>query len=104
MKKYTFFQLFKEIDLFGKEPDIYYKKKQRKTTWIGRICTWLYVCIYLFFFIYKLTRMFNRQDVSFSETNGSTGGLPKIHLDKEDFSYGLALSDDYGQPVLNESI
>ena len=39
MKKYTFFQLFKEIDLFGKEPDIYYKKKQRKTTWIGRICT-----------------------------------------------------------------
>ena len=28
----------------------------------------------------------------------------KIHLNKEDFMYGLALSDDYGQPVLNESI
>ena len=104
MRKYTFLQLFKEIDLFGKEPDIYYKKKQRKTTWIGRICTWLYISIYLFFFIYKMTRMLKRMDVSFSETNGSTGGLPKIHLNKHSFTYGLALSDDYGNPVINESI
>ena len=104
MRKYTFLQLFKEIDLFGKEPDIYYKKKQRKTTWIGRICTWLYISIYLFFFIYKMTRMLKRMDVSFSETNGSTGGLPKIHLNKEAFTFGLALSDDYGNPVMNESI
>ena len=104
MRKYTLLQLFKEIDLFGKEPDIYYKGKQRKTTWIGRICTWLYICIYLFFFIYKMTRMLKRMDVSFSETNGSTGGLPKIHLNKHSFTYGLALSDDYGNPVINESI
>ena len=48
--------------------------------------------------------MFNRADVSFTETNSSTGGLPKIHLNKEDFMYGLALSDDNGDPVLNESI
>ena len=104
MKKFTFFQIFKEIDLFGKEPDIYYKGKQRKTTWMGRICTWIYIFIYLFFFIYKLDRMFKRADVSFSETNGSTGGLPKIHLNKGDYMYGLALSDDNGDPVYNESI
>ena len=104
MKKFTFFQIFKEIDLFGKEPDIYYKGKQRKTTWMGRICTWIYIFIYLFFFIYKLDRMFKRADVSFSETNGSTGGLPKIHLNKGDYMYGLALSDDNGDPIYNESI
>jgi len=51
-----------------------------------------------------MTRMLKRMDVSFSETNGSTGGLPKIHLNKHSFTYGLALSDDYGNPVINESI
>ena len=104
MRNLTCFQIFKEIDLFGKEPDIYYKGKQRKATWMGRICTWFYISIYLFFLTYKLIRMFKRQDVSFSETNSSTGGLPKIHLNKNDFSYGLALSDEYGNPILNESI
>ena len=104
MRNLTSFQIFKEIDLFGKEPDIYYKGKQRKTTWMGRICTWIYIFIYLFFFIYKLIRMFKRQDVSFSETKSSTGGLPKIHLNKNSFSFGLALSDDNGYPYLNESI
>ena len=104
MKKYSFFRIIKEIDLFGKEPDIYYKGKQRKTTWIGRILTWIYIGFYLFYIIYKLVRMFNRTDVSFSETNGSTGGLPFIHLNKEIFTYGLALSNDFGQPVYDETI
>ena len=104
MRELTCFQLFKELDLFGKEPDLYYKGKQRKTTWMGRICTWLYVFIYIFFFIYKLVRMFKRMDVSFSETNNSSGGLPKIHLDKNLFTYGLALSNDWGLPVKDETI
>ena len=104
MRELTCFQLFKELDLFGKEPDLYYKGKQRKTTWMGRICTWLYVFIYIFFFIYKLIRMFKRMDVSFSETNNSSGGLPKIHLDKNLFTYGLALSNDWGLPVKDETI
>ena len=104
MKKYSFFRIIKEIDLFGKEPDIYYKGKKRKTTWMGRILTWIYIGFYLFYIIYKLVRMFNRTDVSFSETNGSTGGLPFIHLNKEIFTYGLALSDDVGQPVFDETI
>lgn len=104
MKHLSFSKVIKEIDLFGKEPDIYYKGKQRKTTWIGRILTWIYISFYAFFFIYKLIRMFKRLDVSFSETNGSTGGLPLIHLNKEIFTYGLALSDDWGQPIFDETI
>ena len=104
MKKYSFFKIIKEVDLFGKEPDIYYKGKQRKTTWVGRILTWIYISFYIFFFIYKLVRMFNRLDVTFSETNGSTGGLPSIHLNKEIFSYGLALEGLGGMPLLDEEI
>ena len=104
MKDNRSWTIIKEIDLFGKEPNIYYKGKQRKTTWMGRICTWVYVCIYIFFFIYKLVRMFKRQDVSFSETNSSTGGLPKIHLTKEIFTYGIALSDYNQNPFIDETI
>ena len=104
MNKYKNFSIFKEIDLFGKEPDIYYKGKQRKTTWMGRICTWLYIIIYIFFFVYKLVRMFKRLDVKFSETNSSTGGLPKIHMTKELFTYAIALADPYQNPFIDETI
>ena len=104
MSNYKSFSIFKEIDLFGKEPDIYYKGKQRKTSWMGRICTWIYVSIYIFFFIYKLIRMFKRIDVSFSETNSSTGGLPKIHMTKEIFTYALALADRENKPFIDETI
>ena len=104
MSNYKAFSIFKEIDLFGKEPDIYYKGKQRKTSWMGRICTWTYVSIYIFFFVYKLIRMFKRVDVSFSETNSSTGGLPKIHMTKEIFTYALALADRENNPFIDETI
>ena len=104
MKNWKGWAIIKEIDLFGKEPDIYYKGRQRKTTWMGRICTFIYIIIYIFFFIYKLVRMFKRQDVNFSETNSSTGGLPKIHLTKELFTYGLALANRDQEPFIDESI
>ena len=104
MKNWKGWTIIKEIDLFGKEPDIYYKGKQRKTTWMGRICTFLYIIFYIFFFIYKLIRMFKRQDVNFSETNSSTGGLPKIHLTKEIFTYGIALADRRNIPFIDETI
>ena len=104
MKNWKGWAIIKEIDLFGKEPDIYYKGKQRKTTWMGRICTFLYIIFYIFFFIYKLIRMFKRQDVNFSETNSSTGGLPKIHLTKEIFTYGIALADRRNIPFIDETI
>ena len=30
MKKNPFFRIMKEVDLFGKDPDIYYKGKKKK--------------------------------------------------------------------------
>ena len=40
----------KNIDLFGKEPELYYKGNSTKTSWIGRILTLLYITIYIAFF------------------------------------------------------
>ena len=48
--------------------------------------------------------MFKRLDVSFSETNSSTGGLPKIHMSKEIFTYALALADKDNNPFIDETI
>ena len=48
--------------------------------------------------------MFKRVDVSFSETNSSTGGLPKIHMTKEIFTYALALADRENNPFIDETI
>ena len=54
MKNGKKFSFIKEIDLFGKEPEIYYKGKPKNTTIIGRVFTWLYIFIYIAFFIYKI--------------------------------------------------
>ena len=50
----------KKIDLYGKDPEFYFKGNSNKTTWIGRILTILYVIIYISFLIYKLERMVSR--------------------------------------------
>ena len=30
-------RLLKDVDMFGKEPELYYKGRPKKTSWIGRI-------------------------------------------------------------------
>ena len=95
-------KIIKEIDLFGKEPDIYYKGKQKKTTWMGRICTFIYIAFYIFFFIYKLIRMFNRTDVSFSEINSSEP--TKMTITKDSFTFGIALADANNNPIIDDEI
>ena len=45
--------IIKKIDLYGKEPDFYYKNNLNKTTWIGRIFTLLYLGVYIAFFFIK---------------------------------------------------
>ena len=80
----------KSIDFYGKTPEFYYKGKTKKTTWIGRILTYLYFIIYIAFLAYKLDRMVKRKDVTFYDTNAYTGEIPSIHLNKENFYGGFA--------------
>ena len=54
-----------DIDLFGKEVELYYNGKSKLTSWFGVFFTILYISAYLAFFIYKVIRMMKRDDVTF---------------------------------------
>jgi hypothetical protein len=97
--------LLYDIDLFGKDPELYYKGRNKKSTLVGRIFTILYVLIYLAFFSYKLYRMLIKVDVTFYQTTAYTGEVPSIHLTNEIFYGGFALSNGQTlQPFIDETI
>ena len=81
----------KKIDMFGKEPKLYFKGKERKTSWYGSFCTIIYMAIYFAYFLYKLLRMLKRNDVKFYDSFEYLDGPPSIHLTKEKFTGGFAL-------------
>ena len=83
----------KNIDLFGKEYELYYKGNSTKSSWIGRILTLLYIAIYIAFFAYKIVRMVKRVDVTFYENNVFTGEIPSANLNTEIFYGGIDLKN-----------
>ena len=93
------FEFLHNLDLFGKETEIYYDGKSRLTTCLGIILTLIYVVTYLVFFVYKLIRMVQRDDVTFYDSYAFTGEPPNINLSKEKFYGGFAL----GNPLTMET-
>ena len=88
-----FCKLFDDIDMFGKEPELYFKGNTKRTSWLGKIFTFIYILIYAAFFIYKLYRMIKNKDVDFYQTTTFTGQTPSIHLTNEMFYGGFALGN-----------
>ncbi len=86
-------RLFKYVDMFGKEPEIYYKGSQKKTSWIGRIFSVSFVLIYFAFFVYKLIRMLEKDDVIFYDTFAYAEEPPYVKITNENFYGGFALED-----------
>ena len=86
-------KFFEDIDLFGKETELYYNGNSKLTSWVGKTLTILYVLGYLGFFIYKVVRMVQRVDVTFYDSYAFTGAPPYINLTKEKFYGGFALGD-----------
>ena len=86
-------RFLKDVDMFGKEPELYYKGMSKKKSWIGRIFTILFVCIYIGLIIYKVIRMLQRYDVSFYDTFLYEDKPPSIQLSNELFYGGFALED-----------
>ena len=91
----SFSKVLENFDLFGKEIEIYYKGKGKRTSIIGFIFTSIYILAYLTFFIYKLVMMFKRTDVTFYDTYAFTGEPPNIKLTPEKFYGGFALVNPY---------
>ena len=79
-----------ELDLFGKEPEFFYKGKSQKTSYFGRILSILYVILYVAFFVYKLVRMIRKLDIDFYETYAFTG-TPSISLNSKNFYAGFSI-------------
>jgi hypothetical protein len=87
------FKNLKDIDIFGKEPELYYKGKTKKTSWIGMIFSVLLLVIYFSFFLYKIIRMLKRTDITFYDTFTYADEPPSIRITNENFYGGFALKD-----------
>ena len=98
-------RIWKDIDMFGKEPELYYKSRPKKTSWIGRILSFLFVLVYFAFFLYKLIRMLKRVDVTFYDTFTYTDKPPAVSLTHNNFYIAFALEDPITyNPFVDESV
>ena len=98
-------KLWKDIDMFGKEPELYYKGNTKKTSWIGRILSILFFVIYFAFFVYKFIRMMKKIDVTFYDTFSYAPKPPAVRITKENFFGGFALENPITyDPFIDESI
>ena len=98
-------KILDDVDLFGKEPELYFKGNSKRTSWVGKIFIIIYATIYLAFFLYKLIRMIRNVDVDFYQTTIFKGETPSIHLTNEVFYGGFALGNSLNlQTFIDESI
>ena len=79
-------QFLYDMDLFGKNPDLYFKGKSKRSTELGVTLTIIYIILYIAFLIYKLVRMVKRVDVTFYDTYAYKD-FPYINITNEEF-YG----------------
>ena len=87
------FNCIYDLDIFGKNPELYYKGKSKRSSEIGIIFTIIYIGMYISFFIYKVIKMIQKDDVTFYDTYAFTGEPPFIQLSKDIFYGGFALGN-----------
>ena len=91
----NYFKFLYIIDLFGKQPNLYYKEKPKRKALIGVFSSILYISIYITYFIYKINKMLKRVDYKFSETNVNTEGIRSINITNEKLFFYFSLMDVY---------
>ena len=79
-----------DFDLFGKNPEFYYKGRSKKSSIFGIILTVIYIILYIAFLVYKLIRMFKRVDVTFYDSY-TFQGIPSIPLTNNEFYGGFGM-------------
>ena len=96
------FKFIYEIDVFGREPKLYYKEKPKRKTYVGGLTTIIFVVIYIAFFVYKINKMLKKVDVSFYETYVYTNGTPEIDLTNENFYGGFGLGNSSSRKIFKD--
>lgn len=91
-------ELITDFDLFGKDPEFFYKGKSQRKSWFGQIFSVLYIALYIAFLIYKLVRMLRKVDIDFYETYAFSG-IPTIQLNNDLFYGGFSVGS-----VIDETI
>ena len=98
-------RLLKDVDMFGKEPELYYKGRPKKTSWICRILSFSFVLIYFAFFLYKLIKMLKKTDVTFYDTFSYAPSPPQVPITHNNFYIDFALEDPITyNPFVDEGI
>ena len=77
--------------MFGKEPNLYYKGRTKKTSFLGNILSFSFIFLYFALFLYKLIRMIKKLDVSFYDTYTYEAEPPAFNLSINYFYGGFAL-------------
>ena len=95
----------KDVDMFGKDPELYYQGQRKKAFWIGRILSCAFMLIYFFFLLYKILRMINKTDVIFYDTFSYSPTPPTVKINNNNFYIAFALEDPVTyDPFINERI
>ena len=84
-------KFIQNLDMFGKEPGLYYKGNDKKNTWYGTITSIMYITIYVAYCIYKIFRMLKKKDVTYFDSFDYLEDGPTIDLTKDKFYGGFAL-------------
>ena len=84
------FQFLEDLDLFGKDAELYYKGKSRRSSFIGIAFTIIYCFIYFGAFLYLLISLLKKYDISFYDSYAFNGVPPNITLNPDVFYGGFA--------------
>ena len=99
------YKFLKNIDIFGKNIELFYKGKNKKNTLFGSLLTISYGLIYLAFFLYKLIRMLQKKDFIFYDKYAYLDEQPIMNITNENFYGGFALEDPNSyDPFIDETI
>ena len=98
-------KFLKNIDLFPRKLDLYYKGKPQKTSRIGTIFTLIYISIFFMVILYKLIKMLEKHNGTFYVTYEYEKEPPSIKLSKEKFYGFFALENpDTYDEFIDETI
>lgn len=91
--------------MFGKEPKLYFKGDDKKTSFLGTIMSIIFMVLYIGFLLYRIIKMLNRASFTFYETSSYLEEPPSIKIDKDNFYGGFALEHPITyDPIIDETI